>query len=159
MCIVIDTNRIPSIFNPKVSDHREFKPVLKWMRSRKKGMVYGGTKYREELFRLRGYSSVLEEMGRAGLVHEIDDKMVDEVEKQLIGKTSHAKFNDHAIIAIVIVSRCKLLCSSDKKSFPFIKEKSLYPAGYEPPRIYSGFGNRKMLYQRDILEKCGPCCS
>lgn len=122
-------------------------------------MVYGGRKYRNELSRLKKYYPALEEMRRSGLVHEVDDERVDEVEKQIIKKTLQTKFNDHAIVAIVIVSRCKLICSNDKKSFPFIREKSLYPAGCKPPSIYAGLRNRGLLYQKHILKKCGPCCS
>jgi hypothetical protein len=51
MCIIIDTNRFSSIFEEENSDHDEFKPILDWIIFGKGKIVYGGTKYKQELTR------------------------------------------------------------------------------------------------------------
>ena len=157
MCIVIDTNTIPSVLNPKISDHHEFRPILNWLDTRKTKIVYGGTKYKEELEKMPKYFQMLSEMRRAGKVHEAYDDDVDRVQEEINQTTDHKNFNDQAIVAIVIVSRCRLICSKDKKSFPFLTLKTLYPRGFKRPKIYTGSRNVDLLYHHHIVGRCGPC--
>lgn len=156
MCIVIDVNRIPSVFNPNARDHHEFQPILKWLDRCKTKIVYGGTKYKDELSKMPNYFGVLSEMKKAGQVCEVDDDSVDAAQEEISRKTHHSNFNDQAIVAIVLVSRCRLICSNDKSSFPFLRLRSLYPKHSKPPSIYTGRGNVALL-NRHILGKCGPC--
>ena len=86
MCIVIDSNRIPSVLNPYVSDHSEFKPILDWIEGGNARIVYGGTNYRNELRNMPKYFGILSERRRAGQVYEVDDGSVDGVEEQIKGK-------------------------------------------------------------------------
>jgi len=159
MCIVIDLNRIPSVLNPYESEHSEFQPILDWIDSRNARIVYGGTKYKTELRKMPKYFGILLERKKAGQVYEADDKSVDVVEEEINGKTRGTTFNDQAIVAIVIVSRCRLICSNDKNSFPFLRLPSLYPKNIKRPSIYTGRKNVAILNHRHILGKCGPCCS
>lgn len=159
MCIVIDANRIPSVLNPDASDHTEFKPILDWIDKRNARIVYGGTKYKAELRRMPKYFRVLLQRKKAGQVCEADDVSVDKVERQIKGKTRHTRFNDQAIVAIVIVSNCRFVCSSDKASHPFFKDKSLYPPHCRRPIIYSTRRHKALLNKRHGVDKCGPCCS
>lgn len=158
MCIVIDVNRIPSVFNPDTSDHHEFRPILDWIESRNTMVVYGGKKYKSELSKMPRYLPILSEMRKAGLAYEADEASVDLVEQEICEKTYHTDFNDQAIIAIVIVSRCRLICSNNERHFPFFKECSLYPRHFKRPRIYTGRRNIDLLNDKHILGKCGPCC-
>ena len=137
MCIVIDSNNLPSVLNPSASDHSEFKPILDWLDRRNVRIVYGGTKYKTELRNMPKYFRILSERKKAGQVYEVDDGPVDEVEEQIKGKTQDTDFNDQAIVAIVIVSNCRLICSGDKTSHPFFKSRSLYPKHVKRPIIYS----------------------
>jgi len=157
MCIVIDTNRLSSVLNPKASDHGEFRPILDWIDRRKTKIVYGGTKYKEELSKAPKYFSTLVEMKKAGKVHEVDDGEVDRWENEIARKTQHTNFNDQAIVAIVIVSRCRLVCSNDQASFSFIRLKTLYPNGVSRPSIYTGRRNVALLNHKHIKGRCGPC--
>lgn len=158
MCIVIDMNTLPSVLNSSVSDHREFQPIVDWLGATKAQIVYGGTSYKKELRKMPRYYGYLLEMRRAGKVHEADEAKVDRLQ-QAIAQTNagHRNFNDQAIVAIVIVSRCRLVCSNDKKSFPFLTSPTLYPRGIQRPKIYSGSRNVKLLYHRHIVGQCGPC--
>jgi hypothetical protein len=159
MCIVIDLNRIPSVLNPDASDHSEFKPILDWIDRRNARIVYGGKKYKTELLRMPKYFGVLLERKKAGQVYEADDGSVDAVEEQIKEKTQGTHFNDQAIVAIVIVSNCRFICSGDKKSHPFFKSRSLYPAHVKCPIIYSNGKHKALLNHRHVAGKCGPCCS
>jgi hypothetical protein len=151
MCIIIDVNAIPSVFNLQASDHQEFRPVMKWIRYGKGKMVYGGTTYRQELRQLRSYLGLIAEYNKAGKVIEIEDREVDEAEGVLINKINDPKCNDCHIIAIVIVSGCRLVCSKDRQSFDYIKDRSLYCGNARPPSLYTRKSNRGILTDEYIV--------
>lgn len=157
MCIVIDVNRIPSVFDSKASDHFEFQPILDCVRLHGAKIVYGGTKYKTELLKMPNYYSLLVEMRKAGQVYEVDEQKVNMIQQQVERKTQHTRFNDQAIVAIVIVSKCRFICSSDRKSYHFFQLKSLYPSRFKLPIIYNRRKHRALLNHRYIRGRCGPC--
>ena len=157
MCVVIDVNRIPSVFSSSASDHSEFQPLADWIDQRKIMMVYGGTSYRRELSQMRRYLPMLEARKRAGQIHEANDGLVDAMEHALRQRTAGTAFNDQAIVAIVIVARCRWICSGDGQAFPFFKGKALYPSRFKRPSIYSGRNNMKRLKAAHSKDTCGPC--
>ena len=61
MAIIIDTNCIANVFSPKTANHSEFKPVLEWILLGKGLMIYGGSKYREELKKTAKYLPIIAE--------------------------------------------------------------------------------------------------
>jgi len=158
MCIVIDVNRVPSVLNPKSSDHVEFQPILDWIDRRRTKIVYGGTKYTDELSKMKRYFAILTEMKRAGIIEVLDKVTVDLEQANINQRTTHKNFNDQAIVAIIIVSRCRLLCSNDTSSLTFVRARNLYPRGIEPPKIYRDRRDRRQLYHRQFTNRCGPCC-
>ena len=157
MCIVVDTNVIPSVFNPQSADHQEFQPVFAWIAHGRGKMVYGGTKYIEELNKFTKYNSLLAELRRIRKIVLVDKASVDSIQEEVSQKIKHKDFNDQHIIAIVIVSGCKLVCSNDKKSYPFVKKKSLYPNGAQRPKIYSSRRHTNLLTDKYIAKCCYPC--
>ena len=159
MCIVIDLNKISSVLNPQASDHHEFRPILDWIDKHNTKIVYGGSQYKRELRRARKYFAILSEMKRAGTAQEIDEDNVNRVQEEISQTVQHSSFNDQAIVAIVIVSHCRLICSSDQRSFPFLRLKSLYPKHIKRPSIYTSRRNIALLYHKNILGRCGPCCA
>jgi hypothetical protein len=156
MCIVIDVNAIPAVFDQMNKDHNEFMPVLKWLKSNRIKIVYGGTKYKKELSKMLKFLPLMADWERAGKIHKVDDERVDALESQIIQQTANnKKCNDQAIIAIVIISHCRLVCSKDKESYPFLKDKKLYPKYMNLPNIYTGLRDVALLIHR----RCGPCSS
>jgi hypothetical protein len=151
MCIIIDANAIPPVFNQGDSCHGEFSPVEVWIRSGKGKMVYGGTTYRNQLRRLGKYIPILYELDFAGKIIKIDHLKVDQAEADVVKRVMDSRCDDHHIIALVIVSGCKLLCSNDHSSFVYIKEKSYYPSGTKPPKIYTGNKNSNLLVNKNIV--------
>ena len=154
MCIIIDTCCLALVFNSKTKGHDDFKPVRDWIVDGDGKMVYGGTKYKRELAKAHRYRRLVIEFKRAKLAIELDSLPVDNAEKQVTIKTCDTSFNDQHLVAIVIVSKCRLLCTCEKSALPFIKDASLYPRGVKRPKIYSGKQNTRLLTDRNIAGIC-----
>lgn len=145
MAIVIDVNVFPSVFDVQSENHAEFAPVKAWIEQRNGFLIYGGTKYKEEL--LRSYRTVrlVRTLRDAGCAVEISEAAVDALENEIRKKVAGTTCNDPHIIALLAAAKCALLCSKDKKSFPFIKDRSLYPRGAPRVRIYTSLRNASLL--------------
>ena len=156
MCIVIDINTLSPVFNPTDQKHLEFLPVLKWICKDKGKIVFGGTKYNEELKRAHKYLRILRYLDAAGKVVRIDDNTVDNEEMRLNDQLTHRDFDDAHLVAIVIVSQCKVICTSDSRAHSFIKDQSLYPKHVKRPSIYSGLKNSHLLCDENIASCCKP---
>lgn len=145
MPIVVDINTFPSVFEEENADHAEFSPVKTWIETGKGFLLYGGTKFKEELLtssrRVR-FIRILRDAGRA---LEINGDIVDALHQDIASKVAGTGCDDPHIIALLAAARCGLLCSRDKRSYPFVKKRKLYPKGAPKVRIYSGRGNIDLL--------------
>lgn len=157
MCVVIDANVIPSVFNPNSAKHSEFIPLYNWIRERKGKFVYGGSKFKNELDRLRSYLEFFAELERTNRSHHADDDEVDRIEEIVQHHISDSSFNDHHIIAIVIVSKCRFICSDNSRHYHYFQLRTVYPTGIRIPKIYNGLGSSTILYDRRLTRPCGPC--
>lgn len=156
MCIVIDANTFSSVFEKNSSDHSDFRPVLEWICNGKGKIVYGGTKYKEELSSTRKYLRLFRQFDAARKIVKIDDQSVDNEQNRLRSLIDHRNYDDPHIIAIIIVSGCKLICSKDSKAYQYFKNKALYPKRFKRPRIYSNSTNADLLCDTHIAECCKP---
>ncbi len=154
MCIIIDINCLSNVFDAESQKHKDFKPILDWILNRNGKIVCGGTKYREELKKVQKYNKLLINLTSSGKVVWIEDKKVDQEQKKVQDKLSHRNFDDPHIVAIIIVSKCKLLCSNDNKSFEFIKNHIFYPKGVNKPLIYTRQKNEDLLCDSNISNCC-----
>ena len=145
MCIVIDTNTLAPVFNQSNEEHDEFRPVKDWISRRQGYLVFGGTRYRQELKKTYRYMRLVRQMKDSGHAVEIRDEPADTNEVAVIQKTSGTDCDDQHIIALLGTSRCPLLCSRDIRSYEFVTKKSLYPKGMPKVRIYSSGKNRDLL--------------
>ncbi len=151
MCIVIDTNVFSAVFDPNCANHAEFKPVYDWVDGGPGQIVYGGTKYTQELERADKYRRLFILLKDRRKVCEIDKTKVDAECERIKLKTVDTDCDDQHIIAIVAVSGCKLICSLDKKAYDHFKNPALYPKGISIPRIYSKSKNQKLLSKQHIV--------
>lgn len=158
MCIIVDVNTIPVLFNADNKQHSEYRPVLEWIVADKGKIVYGGSKYKEELKELKGYFRFIKILEQAGKTHEVDDLKVNEAHEIIKTKQAKKEFNDPHIIAIISICGCKLLCSNDHASFPFIKKKEFYLNDQKPPAIYTRKDHKDLLIDDNIASCCRPCC-
>lgn len=158
MCLIIDVNAIGSVLNPRSDDHSEFEPIHNWIIHGKGKIIWGGTKYRDEL---KGgkYLSLLTRLGTQRKTVKIAQEKVDEIESQLKINCQGSKFhgfNDHHIIALIIASKCKIICTKDDESDRFLKNSSLYPNDIGVPSIYRNASHKHLITNDNIVKKCLP---
>lgn len=133
MCIVCDINVLPDIFNSK---ENEFTPVKEWIFNKRGKFVYGGTSYLRELSRMGKFLKILKYLGDKNKTVVLDKDDVNFMEVKVKSKVDR-NCNDPHLIAILAISGCKLVCSKDKKSYPYLQQTNLYPSNYSIPKIYS----------------------
>jgi len=155
MCIVVDTNTIARVFDKNNSEHEEFKPVHDWIMEKKGKLVYGGTKYFEELEKMGQYLKLFTVLSKINKTVVVDTEAVDDYQAEAEHKIQHKDFDDPHLVAILKVSGCKLVCSVDERAFPFLKHH-LFFKGKEKPKIYSSSRNKDLLCDANIAECCTP---
>lgn len=154
MCIVVDTNAFKKVFNPQNEEHEEFRPVFDWILRGKGKLIMGGARYKEEvLTNMSSNIQLVRELGRLRKICSLEDEKVDAKMDELKTKIRHRNFDDPHVLAMCIVSRCKVVCSEDKRSFEFLTDRKLYPKKQKRPSIYSGKHNADLLTNDALL----PC--
>jgi len=137
VCLVIDTCCLVKVFDPKNKEHYNFVPVWEWIHLGRGRMIYGGTKYLTELRQVTRILGLIGELSRKGRVKVLSRSAVDTIAQEIKAQVSHSEFNDEHLVAIVIVSRCHVVCTDDRKAMPYLKRKELYKDhGMKRPKIY-----------------------
>jgi len=154
MCIVIDTCCLASVFDSDQVDHTEYEPVLRWITEGRGKMVFGGKRYGRELARLKRYQRIWAEFARSGKIVRLDDEKVDAIEEGTRTSTRWRRFNDHHVLAIVIASGVKVVCTRDRGCGELLKHYSEYPRGVSRPRIYKRAAHATLLNDRNIANVC-----
>lgn len=156
MCIIIDTNTLASVFKSDSQNHEEYKPVFDWIYSGNGTIVYGGSKYISEIGKFAG---VFLEFRKSNKAIRIENQLVDDQEDRVSKEIEDPDFDDQHLVALLIISGCKLICSYDKRAHPFFKHKKFFPSDEKRPRIYSNKNNKDLLTRRYIADICKPCSS
>jgi hypothetical protein len=155
MCMVIDANTISIVFNGKNDRHMEYDELTKWFLYQQPKICLGGYLLKKELKeKMFGYFTLLVELSRFNKVHFISDNDVDALTEQIRMKDANPDFDDPHIVALIIASRAKLLCSDDARSFCHIKDNKLYPKGFDIPKIYTAIDHKP---QKDLLSDRSIC--
>ncbi|MFM1955899.1 MAG: hypothetical protein RIR20_719 [Pseudomonadota bacterium] len=152
MAILIDVNTVSKVFNVSDAEHHKFKPVRDWVIDSKGKIIYGGKTYLKEISLLKKYNNLLTQLKIARKVIVFNSALVDSKEKQIkdmlkargISKTD-VRYNDSHIVAILAVTKCRLLCTADKHSHSFIKDASFYEKSTDRPKIYSDGKHSSLL--------------
>lgn len=152
MCIIIDTCVLASVFDVTSADHGEFAPIRKWIYKGKGKMIYGGTKYKQEI--PPKYYRILIELENMNKTVRLLDKTVDTCQKEVENKIKSRKYNDPHLVAIAIVSRCRLVTTCDIEAKNCLREKRLYPKKMARPKIYSGKSNVNLIHDKNIVSCC-----
>lgn len=157
MCVIIDTNVLTSVFLPTSQDHKEYEPVYNWIFDGKGKIVWGGSKYFEELNKHgRYYVKLFTLLQNWRKANQIPADKVDKIEAELKLNFSDNKINDHHLASIVINSKCRIICTNDKESYSFLKNPLVYPSNVSKPKIYRSKRNAKLINDRHIVEFCNP---
>jgi len=169
VCVIIDKNTFGPVFEKESKNHDDFEPIYRWVSKGFGKIVYGGSKYKKELYQSRKYTRLFKRYNTARRIIKISDEEVDEIEK-IISKELEEKikpnisnhdfdenFNDPHIVSIAIVSKCRIVCTNDKGLSDFLKMSQFYPQGVDIPKIYRNKSNRNLLNHDNIAEICKPC--
>lgn len=153
MCIIIDTCAFHAVFNPDDSFHHKFKPVYDWIEGKKGKIVIGGTDYKNELIK-RTSLKILTEYDKMKRLAKVPDEEVDKLVPALKAQVVHKDFDDPHIVALVIASKCRLICTGERRAIPFFTKKELYPKGVKRPKIYRTARNKDLCCHEHIVGIC-----
>lgn len=169
MCTVIDANTFAYFCNSHSAMYSDFQPVRDWIENSHCKIVYGGTDYQNHLDNDKKFLGYLMEQGRKGKIERLNKDEVDSVRDVLKGNYTRADFDDHHIVAIVLLSRCKLVCSRDSglkslidicysSSGSTIIKSQLRIRNLRKPSIYRSRGSAATIRSRTSSDNCGHCC-
>lgn len=148
MGMILDTNCFSRVFNRKNVEHAEFAPVLNWLLNGEGVLIYGGSKYLEELKRCPQYLKIFGLLKRCKKARIVSSSEVDNFERILKLKVTNSDVDDHHLVAIIYASRCRLVCTKDQRSITFLKDTSLYADHCKKPKLYTSSRNVKLLYSK-----------
>lgn len=137
--VILDTNCFSHVFNRNDKRNSEFEPFLKWLCYGPGYLVYGGSKYLEELKKATRYTrlfQLLHNYNKADLYcsHSVDEEM-----ERIIRFVDNPAFDDPHLAAIVVVSKCRVICTGDVRCVPFLKRKAIYAGKALCPKFYTSF--------------------
>lgn len=158
MAIIIDTNCLANVFCKNSKDHEEFKPVLTWIVEGKGMMVLGGTKYNEELKKTAKFLTIIRYLKEIGKVHKGNKRDIDNYQIIVEELRDNQDFDDPHLPAIVKVTKCRIICSTDTRSIPYVTNKRYYPSGISTPVYYTSSRNKDILNDKYIDDSLKPLC-
>lgn len=141
------------VFDSSNTNHEEFKPVKEWLFEGKGKIIYGGTKYIKENLK---YSRLFGELRKIGKAIYISNNLVDDEEDQVSKTIEHVDFDDQHLVALLRVSKCKLICSLDSRAYPFFRHNSFFSPANKKPKIYSRTRNKTLLCDSNFCDLCLP---
>ncbi len=157
MCVIVDVNILGGVFDKNHSKFADFEPIKKWILEGKGKLVVGGSKYTEELKRVERYAKLIAELAKLGKVVVLKKQNVDRHQAEIEGKEQDSDFDDPHLIAMVVESGVRILCSEDKRADKFIKKSKFYPKGRKAPIIYrTKRHHARYLRDDNIVIVCMP---
>ena len=116
-------------------------------------MIYGGSKYLAELGEVRRILRLVGELHRKGRVQILSRTHVDELAGEAKQIIPDEEFDDEHIVAIVIASRCRVVCTDDKDAMSYLKRRELYTK-YElkRPKIYCEARNHDLCCSENVVQ-------
>lgn len=155
MCIIIDTNSLSCVFDKESDNHNDFEPVLNWIYNGKGKVIYGGSKYLDEI--KKKYLALFVQMRKAGKAIYINCDKVNEEEEVVNKMIKHPDYDDPHLVALLRISGCKLICSQDKRAYPYFRHSLFFSPSSKKPKIYSSKRNARLLTDTNIADVCLPC--
>lgn len=150
MAIIVDTNCFSRVFCRTNKEHANFKPVLDWIIYGNGFLVYGGSKYREELLKAKSYIKFFRLLKGYKKAISFPDDPIDEFQTMFKEMIKDKDFDDPHLPAIVLVSKCRLICTKDTRSQPFVTSPDLYPKRFHTPKYYTGLKDQDLLCDSNI---------
>jgi hypothetical protein len=157
MCLVIDTCCLSRVFKRDDKKHSLFEPVTHWICEGRGRMIYGGSKYNTELRRVTEVFGLVTELAKQRRTVQLPNATVDPIAAALRQKIPEERFNDEHLAALVIASRCCVVCTDDNIAISFLKRPDLYSEydGVGRPSIYRGHKtHKKLCCDKNIVPIC-----
>lgn len=152
MRVLVDSNVFDIVFNINNSNHFNYEPVYKCIvcpiSSCK--MIYGGTKFKQEIgSKIQSkYRGLFNELRKIGKLVELNQNKVNRLCDKLKRIEPSSKFNDEHIIACIILGLVNIVCTDDKRSDRFIKNKKFYNGNNRMiPKIYRYRRRHEKMFQ------------
>ena len=136
--VILDTNCFSHVFNRSDKRHAAFVDFLDWLCSGSGHLVYGGKKYLDELKKTKRYLKIFRLLSQWNKAELYDMVSIDSEMDRIIHLVNDSRFDDPHLAAIVIVSKCRVICTSDSRSFIFLKRKDIYDGKVPCPKFYTG---------------------
>jgi hypothetical protein len=132
-----------------------FTPIKAWIYEGNGYMIYGGTKYNREL-RDGGMLGLVKELSTLRKTVQIANATVDPIAADLKRRFPEPKFNDEHIVALVMASRCCVVCSNDQTAIAYLKRADVFAgSGVKRPKIFRGHKKHvKMCCDEHIVGAC-----
>lgn len=153
MAIIVDTNCFSRVFCRDNKEHGEFAPVLEWIIRGNGFLVYGGSKYKQELKDAMKFMRFFNLLKAAKKAVSFDDDTIDKLQTKYEQLINDPDFDDPHLPAIVLVSKCRLICTKDRRSYRFVTSPGMYPKRFHVPMYYSGLQDVGKLTDKNI-PKC-----
>jgi predicted nucleic acid-binding protein len=152
MCLVIDICCLGTVFEGRSKHHAKFLPVLNWINANGR-LIYGGTKYNTELAKAAKFLAYVAELSRKRRTVKMPTDQVDAIAAELKRKVPDPQFNDEHLVALVIASRCRVVCTDDKTAISYLRRVDLFSDydGVSRPSIFRGHKNHKDLCRDEFI--------
>lgn len=158
MPVIVDANCIPEVFSTKSKGHPDFKPVFDWIVNGKGLMVTGGTKYKKELEKLPKFLRIINLLKDSGKVLVGHTEKIDHYQEYVEGLKDDDDFDDEHLPAMVVETKCRVICSKDTRSIPHVRDRKYYPKGMTLPSYYTSKKNVDLLCDKYVDDVLKPLC-
>lgn len=154
MAVIVDPPLFIVIFNPSDPRYKEYSDVLNWVLRGPAKFVLGGEKYRQELYNIRSVLPKILELKRARKIYEVNDDLVDLEEVRLKRVEPSADFDDPHLVALVNLSKVKIICINDPRAHKFLRRSDFYKSPSMRPKLYTRAKNINLLSKSNLTGIC-----
>ena len=148
MCLIIDANIFGEFFT-----QADFAPAYDWIRNGPGKVITGGTSYDNELKRSERTLALIVNLAKISRTIHLPDLEVDQAEEFIVNNIGlHS--NDPHIIAMVVVSKCCIVCTKDVPLTDDFADNFRAKFGVRRPRVYKRKEHKTLLCNKNIANVC-----
>lgn len=154
MAVIVDPPLFVALFKESDERHNEFTELLKWVVDGPAKFIIGGTKYKKELSSVGSVLPLIMELSRARKIFYADDVAVDNEEKRVKIIEPANDFDDPHLVALVSVSKAKIICIVDPRAHKFLRRSDLYANSSMRPKLFTRAKNKNLLKKDNLKGIC-----
>ncbi len=111
-----------------------------------------------ELSKIPKFIPILRFLREMNKVYIGNKENIDRIQSEIEALNHDPDFDDPHLPAIVIDTKCKIICSEDKRSIPFVRDRKFYPNDFTPPMYFTKSSNKNLLCDENIDDRLKPIC-